>query len=1134
MGCAPSGISGKGSLRLMATKITFSKEQLDTLNVHFSKSLANSIQENADTKAIEATVERLVQRLLIGAGNIDSRFSSMFLISLNDRTRIKQLKFEYLIRLDALSSPGLTSEQIAPVCVEEDASMPGFARVNIRGTGAESWGEFLGPGGRLRRDLIKAKIANLLAAATKPGSTNGADERLCWTPGQVVDPEVLDKILKQPDHCRVFYGPAYSDAILPEPRDHRVALVEDATGILLRIGLSGSKNREAEVRLLIGVAVPSWSILADYPRRIPLHHCDALLHLTAAQTGMYVVAVGPYPGARCEDRATLWRVRFPAAESVMQHHYHEDSVPASTTVVLWDILDQLRKRRPLKVPLKNKDMLRVVSRHTLKTIHWWSLERAGPDPLRSWAPGTLSRHVLTILDELVTSLKCQSLRCYFYPRCNVMLQCAKGGILHHEDSYLSDSKLLESYLVALHQNSLNDTPVEMEPSDILENELIARWNRVITSLPRGTMGRHCGYGGKQLEYLSLVVREVLKVKKVIHKGGDDDIFQNLSNFENVNCSLSEPTENLIHLLTLTLRQARDQIYAATDRRHRKETRRKILGRKSNNAATTYFENSVDVLVDIVRRDRETAYLDLENHTVLAKTLVKWLYFGMEHDKKTLGPILRPYLGNLFNSSHENAWHVESWRKRDEIFNTEMRSLSLFCKLVTTQEISPANGVVDSFSKGWTWAENVTKMIERSENGLRLVFLSDKVARYNLTFANNKGLNMYSTWSKARNVSNAVKRTTLARTNMITMSNLLPNADPGENRVQELAGHVVLREMSPLTSVVSMGRRRGRQRGPGGLVPALVALNKFRVLQEVAAVLPHDERIAMLDAVQRVAREASRRSRRASCPDPSTSGSPRQTYTPRSESHLDLLPNPPLSPTTRQRSIIAEHQRQLHREMLEMHDTMTRGLRPRGHLPSWDSASLASWSSSVGSVGRNRLRISRPSTWDSVRGPSPIWDSVSTDGSFVKTRSEEMISREDSPKWNTLERGSCLGGFQGVTNFVEQARLPSWESLEATLDEKLSKYEPFPVEPDSLEIQENRDVGIDYLLTANPSREIPRENNRADQRRNDKIQRKITPLKRNDDAPLKLTLEKDVAAAIDPTKKGRDKKNTAKMHRDNSR
>lgn len=147
---------------------------------------------------------------------------------------------------------------------------------------------------------------------------------------------------------------------------------------------------------------------------------------------------------------------------------------------------------------------------------------------------------------------------------------------------------------------------------------------------------------------------------------------------------------------------------------------------------------------------------------------------MEHDKKVLGPILRPYLGNLFNSSHENAWHVESWRKRQDIFNSEMRSLSLFCKLVTTQEISPANGIVEALSKGWSWAEQTTRMIERSEDGLRIVFITPgQVFKYNLTFTNNRGLSAFSTWSKARNIGNATRRATIARTSMITATDSLP-------------------------------------------------------------------------------------------------------------------------------------------------------------------------------------------------------------------------------------------------------------------------------------------------------------------------------------------------------------------------
>lgn len=122
------------------------------------------------------------------------------------------------------------------MCVEEDASLPGFIRLKMLGVGAEVWREYVDVAGRLRRDLVKAKLANLLATAIKRGISylpnslvcgmvhrviklnrdkcgvavsdvgDQTDDRICVSPGQVVDAEVLDKILKQPDHCRIFYG----------------------------------------------------------------------------------------------------------------------------------------------------------------------------------------------------------------------------------------------------------------------------------------------------------------------------------------------------------------------------------------------------------------------------------------------------------------------------------------------------------------------------------------------------------------------------------------------------------------------------------------------------------------------------------------------------------------------------------------------------------------------------------------------------------------------------------------------------------------------------------------------------------------------------------------------------------------
>lgn len=54
--------------------------------------------------------------------------------------------------------------------VEEDASLPGFIHLKILGIDAkEIWREYVDVAGRLRRDLVKARLANLLATSIKQG-----------------------------------------------------------------------------------------------------------------------------------------------------------------------------------------------------------------------------------------------------------------------------------------------------------------------------------------------------------------------------------------------------------------------------------------------------------------------------------------------------------------------------------------------------------------------------------------------------------------------------------------------------------------------------------------------------------------------------------------------------------------------------------------------------------------------------------------------------------------------------------------------------------------------------------------------------------------------------------------------------
>ncbi|XP_058794582.1 uncharacterized protein LOC131666180 isoform X2 [Phymastichus coffea] len=1078
MGCGSSSSSSSSEsknlgLRLLSSKLHFKPEQLDKLTDYFCELARSDHEESADLVKLEAKVERMVQRLLAGLANLDRRFASCFLVSLNERRRIKQLRFEYLLRLDALSIPSGNSD-VAELALqlEEDTSAPGFARLRLKAGDAGSWVEFFGPDGRLRRDLVKAKVAAVLAQSVKPDAINGVDERLCITPGQVVDPEVLDKILKQPEHCRIFFGPAEVD--LPVVADHRVVIVEDENGILLKIGLNGSKSQDIQVRLLIGLSINSWPNCVDYPNRVPLHHCDALLHYTAAQTGMYLVAVGPHQGLRCDDKASLWRVRLFAAEKVMREHYSDESVVSLTEAALMQLLDQLRARRPIDFSIKRKGRLRLVSRHILRAIHWWSLEqRAGPDPLRSWSSESLAQHVLLSLDELLRALRCQNLRCYFQPRCNLMLQCARGGTSVHEDAYARDARLLEAYLSALHAYSLEwlHYPAQrgLAAGELLERELVSRWRQVMASLPRGSMSGHYGYGPRQLQYLGLLVKEVLRAKDTLQQGSYDTCrsFFNLS----ADWQCGEAIDNLIYLLSLVLRQAKDQVShssSASSARRRKHNQRRGRAERKRSCAKAYFDRSVDVLIDVVKKDRDTAYLDLDNTTVMAKALLKWLYFGMEEDKKVLGPLLRPYLGNLFNASHEYAWHVESWRARTDRYSAETRSLAAFCKLVAQREIQPANGIVESLSRGWCWPDELARQIERAEprHGLGLVFLTpERILRYQLKFAKDQGPNSYSTWSKARSLGSAVRKSSVARAAMITandtlLATLRSLAAKADDVKEKVAGHVELRDRSPLTLAVVTARRRGRQRGPAGLIPALVSLNKFRVLQEVAQLLPAEERNAMLEMVRRVSRDAARRRlRRASCPDPaSLVGVQRQLYTPRSESKLYDVSSPAVqdSPNTRQQRIIQERQLQLRREISELHDTLTRGLRSRSQLPTWDSTSMASssWaaSSAANSIGHTRLKRHHTAIWDNVRGTSPLWDSVSCNSTFSRVKTEDAIEANT----NDNEKDD------------DDDRLPTWDLLENALNNKFLTYKSDD-QPNS--IDGNKDVNVEYLVISNDTKEF---------------------------------------------------------------
>ena len=92
---------------------------------------------------------------------------------------------------------------------------------------------------------------------------------------------------------------------------------------------------------------------------------------------------------------------------------------------------------------------------------------------------------------------------------------------------------------------------------------------------------------------------------------------------------SEPIEQLIYLMCLVLKQAKEQVSVMSPGRNNRRKRNRVRNRaeRKRSCAKAYFDRSADMLIDIVRKDRETAYLDLENDAIMAKALLRWLHFG---------------------------------------------------------------------------------------------------------------------------------------------------------------------------------------------------------------------------------------------------------------------------------------------------------------------------------------------------------------------------------------------------------------------------------------------------------------------------------------------------------------------------
>lgn len=72
----------------------------------------------------------------------------------------------------------------------------------------------------------------------------------------------------------------------PDPRDFRLAIVDDPTGVKIRVEFLSPAlaSVSIDVRLLLAIEIDAWPSSTDFPNRIPLGHTDCLLYYKAAQT----------------------------------------------------------------------------------------------------------------------------------------------------------------------------------------------------------------------------------------------------------------------------------------------------------------------------------------------------------------------------------------------------------------------------------------------------------------------------------------------------------------------------------------------------------------------------------------------------------------------------------------------------------------------------------------------------------------------------------------------------------------------------------------------------------------------------------------------------------------------------------
>ncbi|XP_050053254.1 uncharacterized protein LOC114126372 isoform X1 [Aphis gossypii] len=929
MGCGTSSTAtGRGRLRaekelyLPSTELHFNAGQMQRLNDNFLRGYENSddLPTSSSSLNVEAIVNRIIQRLLCGIGKLDKRFACKFLVTAEPMSSSIKLSksFSYYIRLDVLSEPKIYEDDFdyqVRCVVEEDGVPQGFAKIRLVTNEPEKWADLIDNDGYLRRDKLKLRFVELLAKSAScksdfVGRPEDVDESyLCGCPGKIVDAGLLHEILKSPADEQVFFGMGNTGSSkFPDPRDLRIAVVEDAQCVKLRI--SGPKTSgDISVVLLPAIEFSGWPKYTDILSRIPLTHPDILIHQRATTMGYYAVPVAPHLTVRCYDRPATWQLRFPAAECLYQTHYSERSVVSNIYHFLRTKVPKLRK---------GDNGVCVASGYMLKTLLWFRLEACGR--VEDWDHRRVAEHVLSVLDELVAALKSQHHRSYFYPYANIVLNAPRAcRTMVSEDDYQNDVEIIEAYMYGLFEKSMGSDSIvtgqAFQNTDAdywqnLESVMLHKWYRVLETMD--PKPRRFDYSRKQVEYIGEVFKGMLATRHCVASAAAESSsawhFLTEEKIPRYSTGLVAGDEiglDAAYLVSVVAEQALAVYGAARDKKDAGRKRRpsRLAAEKKNSISVVgggrrgrcfagrrriRRPSSAEGGPEAVRRLLCDVYADATVADIAGDADLVRFVLGRLHAaaavspadfrppwcgrrRVALGPPLSLFLRQLYDVSHSTCWHLDEWRRRWD--RDELRSLGAFARLLCRDEVRPTDALLDAIQKGWSWADKLLLAAVEFQDGVNIVCTPSPgdVQRFSISLSEpeqeifasrslGRAADRQRYSARADTVSNKFK--TVRGMSFLDADSSL-NDKKNSPAKSTVTSYARLQWQSPMTATIASNRYRSNHRVLGNIVNSLINLQKYTVLQEMCSVLPEDKQGPVLDDIRKISKE--RRRQRVAAP-----------------------------------------------------------------------------------------------------------------------------------------------------------------------------------------------------------------------------------------------------------------------------